>query len=375
MSTNIGLPSLTIAFQKAAQATANRSKKGFVGLFVRDTQEQGVHQLTSAALIPTKLGVDNQNYIKRAFAGTDRGVPSKVVAVVIAPGTEDTTALEDGLKLIENQTLDYIAPPPDVTEDEKAVLETWVKGRREKYFTEKLVEPNPATPPDHMGIISFTETDDALAEGTTTYAAAEYSSRIAGVLAGTPQSMSATNAALEELTAVTPRSEAEQIAAINAGNLILIHDGQVAKIARAVNSLTTIPTNGSADWCKIKIVEGMDLITYYLRTTVQNQYLGRYPNTYDNKCLLITAILEYLQYLEGAGVLNPGESWCEIDLDAQTNWLKAQGVEVADLTEQEIREYQTGSWVFIRCGGRLVDAMEDFQVTFNTLVTVADLAA
>ena len=74
-------------------------------------------------------------------------------------------------------------------------------------------------------------------------------------------------------------------------------------------------------------------------------------------------------------MLNPGESWCEIDLDAQTNWLKAQGVEVADLTEQEIREYQTGSWVFIRCGGRLVDAMEDFQVTFNTLVTVADLAA
>lgn len=371
MSTNIGLPSLTIAFQKAAQATANRSKKGFVGVFVRDAKAQGVHALTSPALIPSELGADNQAYIQRAFTGSDRGEPSKVVAVVIAPGTEDTTALGAGLKLIENQTLDYIAPPPDVTEDEKTVLETWVKARRAEHFTEKLVEPNPDTPPDHMGIISFTETDDALAKGTTTYAAAEYASRIAGVLAGTPQSMSATNAALEELTAVTPRSEAEQIAAINAGNLILIHDGQVAKIARAVNSLTTIPANGNADWCKIKICEGLDLITYYLRTTVQNQYLGRFQNTYDNKCLLIAAILEYLQYLEGAGVLNPGESWCQIDLDAQTNWLKAQGVEVASMTEQEIREAQTGSWVFISCGGRLVDAMEDFEVTFNTLVTLA----
>ena len=86
--------------------------------------------------------------------------------------------------------------------------------------------------------------------------------------------------------------------------------------------------------------------------------------------LLIAAILDYLQYLERAGVLNPGESWCEIDLDAQTNWLRAQGVEVGDMTEQEIREYQTGSWVFIAAGGRLVDAIEDFQVTFNTLVTV-----
>ena len=81
--------------------------------------------------------------------------------------------------------------------------------------------------------------------------------------------MSSTNASLPEVTAVTARSEAEQIAAINSGNLILIHDGQVAKIARGVNSLTTIPVDGSKDWSKIKIVEGMDLITYYLRTTIQ----------------------------------------------------------------------------------------------------------
>ena len=371
METTIGLPSLTIAFQKAAQATANRSKKGYVGVFVRDSQAQGVHALTSPALIPTTLGEDNQAYIERAFTGSDRGEPSKVVAVVIATGTEDTTALEAGLKLIENQTLDYIAPPPDVTENEKTVLEAWVKARREAYYTEKLVEPNPAAPPDNMGIISYEETDEALAVGTTTYTAAEFSSRIAGILAGIPMGMSATYAGLPEVTAVTARSEAEQTEAINTGNLILIHDGQTAKIARGVNSLTTIPASGSADWSKIKIVEGMDLITYYLRTTIQGEYLGRYPNTYDNKCLLMAAILEYLQYLEGAGVLNPGESWCEIDMTAQTNWLRAQGVEVGNMTEQEIREAQTGSWVFLSCGGRLVDAMEDFEVTFNTLVTLA----
>ena len=65
MATTIGLPSLTISFQKAAQAVANRSKKGYVGVFVRDTQAQGVHQLTSAALIPSNLGADNQAYIRR----------------------------------------------------------------------------------------------------------------------------------------------------------------------------------------------------------------------------------------------------------------------------------------------------------------------
>lgn len=276
MATTIGLPSLTITFQKAAQATANRSKKGYVGVFVRDSQAQGVHQLTSAALIPSELGADNQAYLARAFTGTDRGQPSKVVAVVIATGTEDTTALEAGLKLIENQSLDYIAPPPDVTEAEKTLLETWVKERRKDYFTEKLVEANPIAPPDDMGIISFKETDGAIAAGKTTYTAAQYASRIAGALAGIPMGMSCTYAALEELTAVTPRSETEQKTAINEGNLILIHDGQVAKMGRGVNSLTTIPATGNADWSKIKIVEGMDLITYYLRTTIQGQYIGRY---------------------------------------------------------------------------------------------------
>lgn len=64
-------------------------------------------------------------------------------------------------------------------------------------------------------------------------------------------------------------------------------------------------------------------------------------------------------------MLNPGESYCEIDYDRQLNWLKAQGVEVSGLTRQQVLEYQTGSWVFIRCGGRLVDAMEDFEVLFN----------
>ena len=101
MATTIGLPSLTITFQAAAQQAANRSKKGYVGVFVRDAKAQGVHQLSSAALIPAELGQENQNYIRRAFTGSDRGGPSKVVAVVIATGTEDTTALEGGLQLFQ----------------------------------------------------------------------------------------------------------------------------------------------------------------------------------------------------------------------------------------------------------------------------------
>ena len=228
MATTIGLPTLTITFQKAASQAAARSKRGFVGVFVRDANAQGVHQLSSEALIPSTLGTANQEYIKRAFIGSDRGKPSKVVAVVI--DTTASTALADGLALISSMSLDYVAGPPDITAAEKTAMETWVKARRADYFTEKLIEPNAATAPNDKGIINFAETDESIVEGTTAYTAAEYTSRIAGILAGIPPSMSATYAKLPELTAVTARSETEINTAISNGKLVLIHDGLVAKI-------------------------------------------------------------------------------------------------------------------------------------------------
>ena len=371
MATNIGLPTLKISFERAAAEVANRSKKGYVALFVRDAKATGVHLLSSTALIPAELGAENKQHILTAFEGSDRGAPSLVILVVIEE-REDTTALEAGLKAIEKYSIDYLAGPKDVTDDEMAKLVAWVKAQRALYRPVKLVKPWKTAGSDDMGVIELDETGmqtaaSADSDGSGAVTAAEYCARIAGILAGIPMGMSSTNAALPELTAVTARTTEEQAKAINEGKLILIHDGLQAKIARGVNSLTTIPTNGNPDWCKIKIVEGMDLITYYLRTTVENSYLGKFPNTYDNKQLLVTAISEYFQYLEREGVLSPGESSVAVDYDRQLQWLKSQGVETANLTRQQVLEYQTGSWVFLKCRGRLTDAMEDFEVSFDAL--------
>lgn len=252
-----------------------------------------------------------------------------------------------------------------MTDEELAKLVEWVKAQRAAYRTVKLVKPWKTAGSDDMGIIELDESGMTDKDGAVT--AAEYCGRIAGILAGIPMGMSCAYAALPELTAVTARTTEEQIEAINNGKLILIHDGIQAKIARGVNSLTTIPATGKADWSKIKIVEGMDLITYFLRTTIENSWLGRYPNTYDNKQLLVTAIYNYFLELEQAGVLSAGESFVEVDYDRQLQWLQSQGVETSTLTEQQVLEYQTGSYVFLKCGGRLVDAMEDFEVLFNNL--------
>lgn len=365
MATKYGLPTLTITFQRAAEDTTSQLKSGVVGVIVRDAKANGIHQLISPTLIPSELGADNISHINGAFEGSDRGQPGKVVLLVIATGTEDTSNLEAGLPLLEGVAVDYLAGPPDVTEGELTVLTDWVKAQRKAYKPVKLVRPFGSVGSNDMGIIEVDETGMKDKDGAVS--AAEFCARLAGILAGIPVSMSATNVAIPELTGVTKRTKEEQEAAIQAGKLILVHDGIQAKIARAVNSLTTIPTGGSADWSKIKIVQGMDTISYYLHSTIDSSYVGRYANTYDNKQLLVAAIQDYLTYLEAANVLASGSSFVEVDYEGQLKWLTENKVDTSGMTRQQVLEAQTGSWVFLRCGGRLVDAMEDFTINFETM--------
>lgn len=361
MNEQIKAPSLNISFEAAARTVTNRGKRGVVAVLVRDTKNTGVTVMTSEKDIPTALGETNRQYLARAFRGSDRGVPSRVIAAVIAP--EGTDTLAKGLQALSTYSVDYLAAPADVTEEECQKICTWVDERREAYGTVKAVLPHMAA--DSMGVINFDT--DGIQVGETSYTAGEYASRIAGVLAGIPSEGSATYVVLPEVTGVPVQTEEQVNAAIAAGKLVLVHDGVKAKLSRAVNSLVTVPDGGSGDWRKIKLVEGMDLIRAFLRSTVEDSYLGRYANTYDNKCLLLTAINDYFAALEGAGVLQQGQSWAEIDVDAQRNWLKEQNTDVSGMDEQAVKEAGTGSWVFIRCGGRLMDAMEDFSVRFTNL--------
>lgn len=356
---SIGVPKLEVSFYQAATEAANRSKAGIVAVMVREAAAEllGVTVLRRLSDIPATLGADNAAYVTRAFTGYAMGAPTKVLLCVIA--TVGDTALTDGLTLLANYQIDYLAAPPDVTAEECTSIKDWVVARRAAYATVKAVLPNTAA--DSIGIINLTASGIVTADGTFT--AAQYASRVAGILAGVPSSMSCTYAVLSEVTAVDQVSDAE--AAVDAGDLFLVSDGSKVKICRGVNSMTTIPTGGRESWKKIKVVEGMDLITYYARTTIQDEYVGNYPNTYDNKCLLVTALQTYLATLESRGVLVAGSGWADIDVDAQAAYLRSEGIETADMTEAQIRAYDTGSWVFLALGGTIVDAMEDFALAMS----------
>lgn len=355
---SIGLPTLEITFKVAAETVAARSKQGVAALLVKDAGSNiaGLYKIKREKDIPSGLSAGNAAHVKRALEGSSLGQPALVYLAVVASTAED---LSDGLALLEGCEIDYLAGPADAETEDCSEIKAWVLAQRAKYRTVKAVLPNTAG--GDMGIINFTSSGITTAAGSCT--TAEYCARIAGILAGTPPYCSATYAPLPEVTAVTETASVDT--AIGNGELVLIHDGVKAKIARAVNSLTTVPANGQESWKKIKIVEAMDLITYYARMTIEDEYLGKCANTYDNKCLLVSAIDSYHKVLEAEGVLQAGRSTAEIDLEAQESWLKEQGVDTSAMTQQEIKEADTGSWVFIKATGRPQDAMEDFVLNYS----------
>lgn len=354
----LDMPKITVTFNELGITAIQRGDKGVVALLLRDSAEMAPFAVTSAAQIPEGLGTENADYIRRAFLGYVN--PPKKVLVYTAP-TEGDADLAAALQWAGTQDFDYICGPADCKPSEAAAIASWVKSERQNNGTKyKAVLPNQAA--DHEAIVNFAAS--GMAAGAVTYAAAAYCSRIAGLLAGTPMRISATYAPLPELSNVDRLTKEAQDEAVGAGKLILVWDGRKVKTGRAVNSLTTT-TQGKLDsFKKIKLVEIMDLIRTDIRSTAEDDYIGKYANTYQNKLLLITAIRGYFMGLERDELVQPGYS-VELDVDAIEQWLTARGTDTGSMTEQQIREADTGSYVFIKIRCKILDAIEDIIIDIS----------
>ena len=65
--------------------------------------------------------------------------------------------------------------------------------------------------------------------------------------------------------------------------------------------------------------------------------------------------------LEQDNLVQPGYT-VDIDVDSQEQWLTAQGIDTSGMSEQEIREADTGSHVFLLVRCKILDAIEDIDI-------------
>ena len=345
----MGLPKILIEFKTLAETLITRSERGIVAVILKDNSNTALtHTYTRESdITKSHYTAANLNLLSLAFLGT----PAKVIVERV--GTDGT--IDEALERLKNKKWSYLAVP-GIADEELDTVVNFIKEQRSTYHKSfKAILPNVAA--DNEGIINFAT--DNIKAGGKTYTTAEFSMRIAGILAGLPLNRSATYYTLPEVESIqeseTPDTDVDN------GKLILINDGTKIKIARGVNSLTTTTETKGDDFKKIKIVEAVDMIRDDIRTTFEDDFVGKVENSYDNKIIFIAAINKYFTDLASSGVLySQFENKAEIDIESTRAWL-SQKKDVSAWDDEAIKTANTDTYVFVKANIQIQDAIEDLD--------------
>ncbi|EJO5347141.1 phage tail sheath subtilisin-like domain-containing protein [Clostridium botulinum] len=354
----MGLPKLNIIFRSKGANAIKRGERGIVALILKEKGPlNNPINISTITDIPIGFTEENKEQIELTLRG---GINSPKKVIVYTLSTEHSDYSE-ALSYLEVTKFNYLAVPFVEKEDTSSIA-TWIKDLRDKKDIKiKAVLPHASV--DHEGVINF-DTDN-IKVGGKTYSAAQYCGRIAGILSGTPLNMSATYMVLPEVDDVPHLTKEEADKAIDEGKLILINDGEKCKIARAINSLTTITKDKGEEFKKILIIDKNDMWHDDVKRTIEDNYLGKYANNYDNKIILLSAIQAYNDQLVLEGLLDNSSvdyNKVFIDVDSQKNYLKSIGENIDKMNEQQIKETNTKDKVFIGSNIKWTDAMEDFNI-------------
>lgn len=353
----MGLPNINIEFKSTAITAITRGERGVVAMILLDSSNNGLKEIQSSTDIPSDLSTANKEQISLALIGSVK--PPKKVVVYVLP--EDATDYSAAFTAFETVTFDYLVAPASQTTALTSAVATWVKNCRDNLL-KKIKAVLPGSASDHEGIINFNT--DNIKVGATTYSAKEYCARIAGMLAGCPLTISATFQALPEVTDVPRLTKSQLDTAINAGQLVLYYGMNGVQIARAVNSLVTTTQSKGESFKKIKIVDIIDLINDDIRRTAEKSFIGKYANSYNNKCLLISAINGYFDSLVADGLLDSdADNKVAIDAEAQRIYLTSIGTDVSSMKLQEIIKANTADKVYLAATLKPLDAMEEITLS------------
>lgn len=367
-----GMPQIIINFRTKGTTAIKRSARGIVAMILHNETKDEIHNYTirDVSDIPdTGLTDENVDLIKKCLLGT----PLRILVYTL-PNTNVDGATKDQadvLKMLANIKWNWLCAPTATTQEQND-LASWIKTQRSnKHKTFKAVLSDQAA--DHEGVVNFctnnikvrTDTDSLGNPVYTTYTAVQYTARIAGILAGLALDRSATYFKLTEVESVEVYEDIDTL--IDKGELLLIdeQDGDGVKIARACNSLTTFTTDKGEEFRKIKIIEGIDMVTDDIRDTFKKYYVGKVINDYNHKMLFISAILVYFSEIKGNVLDADAPNTVDINTTWQSNYAKLHGDDPTTMSVMEIRQYNTGDTLALVGDIRLVDAMENLKIDFT----------
>lgn len=134
-------------------------------------------------------------------------------------------------------------------------------------------------------------------------------------------------------------------------------------IGRGVTSLTTL-TGKQSPWKKIRVVETMDMINNDIVELAEDNYIGKYQNTYSNKCLLLSAIKTYMDEILVNGLIE--DYSIEFDVEKIRKYVieneKIKKEDAEAMSDEEMQKQYTDEKVYFKATVTISDVMEDIYL-------------
>jgi len=361
----MGIQAVSVAFRKAAENFIKRSSNDIAGAVVivsgiteSKTQSFSTFDDFKKWNENEKIVTDTEvvELIRLLFVGN----VTKPKAVVLEFTTYDNgagaLALHMALRKLEENGVSYFTAFVEAGQDVdvfeiESECSTYVNEHKSMFSVGRI---------EGDDMYSIMTCDNAEVSGCTN---GGMKALITGMLAGTPITQSITNSIIDStlITGYTDATKEELDSYVDSGVIAIFYDKGKYRVSKGVNTLQTLEEHQTEGMKKIKIASAMHMMSGDIKDILNDNYIGKMPNTYDNKCVVMAMIGEYLRGLADEDIIDDDFS-VDIDIEAQKTYLKEKGVSVEDMEDDEIKEYNTDDKVFLKLRVKFVDAMEDISI-------------
>lgn len=366
-------PNVDINFRDAGDTAIDKADRGIVYLILEDASVEATEEVTffNIAEIPEEYSDYNKEQIKLAMIGSYLA-PRRVSAIVGPVQETFTVEGNEALSLLATTDCDYFAVP-GATGADATDIATWIQQHNESGPMRKFKAVLPDTVADDEHVINVTQ-DGATTIYDTVLQAEDLCSLVAGMRAGSPMQFSLDNfttTALKHVPPVDMRLGQDGDERVQSGEFFFnMNRGKVSVVAD-VNSLTTL-VDKDETYQQNKEVDIMDALYNGLKPSIMDKYIGKVTNSYQGKLLLVSAVEAYLETFEQASLVEPGDSACEIDIDAQRLYLKSidytafDGRKVDELNREETLKANTKGHVFLKVRFLPLSAIRHVTIEVHT---------
>jgi len=296
-------PGLYINYVEAAAAQIRGGARGTVAIplltYGANATEKTFYTVETEKQAVDLFGAANVRSILLALQGGAKEV--LVYTMPDEPAVADYTAMRDAY---DARQFNVFVFDGEYSTVQQAATKTWVAANRTagKHFI--VVIGGDATTdanPTQGDARSTLNSDDYIVNlingvviGSDTLTSSEYAPWVAGLVAGTAinRSTTYTVALVDDVTKRLTKLQVD--AALLAGSLVLVHDGEKVKIKQGLVTSKK----------KIRTIRARQAISTDISRTAEDNYIGKLDNNDDGRVALIVAIKAYLERLELNGVLS-----------------------------------------------------------------------